>query len=114
MGIKTGKNGRIIKPPFSAHKIGKQFIRTALARLFGKNGNCALYRGITALHQAFAHLYLQARLFQFIRQFGVRHDTGLDGEPAQYGLAEGMHCFDTRAIITIKNFSKQVAGVPQH
>ena len=114
MGIKIGKNGGIIKALFGTHKIGEQVVCIALTCMFGKGGNRAFHRGITALHQAFPHLHLQARLFQFIRQFGIRHDTGLDREAAQYGLAKGMHCFDTRAIITIKNLSKQAARIPQH
>ena len=71
-------------------------------------------RRVSRPEKGLARLGLQARLFEFISKFRLRHNTSLDRKPAQHRLAERMHCLHTRAVIIIENLGKQAARALQH
>ena len=71
-------------------------------------------RRVSRPKKGLARLGLQARLFEFISKFRLRHNTSLDRKPAQHRLAERMHCLHTRAVIIVKNLGKQAARALQH
>ena len=114
MRLKPAFNIRIGKPGLLVQKLVKKGFRIAFACLCRKTADQPCQIRIGAPQQNVARFRLHPALFEGVGEFRLWHDAGLDREPAQHRLAEGMHRLHARPVIIVENFGEQAARPCQH